>query len=126
MSDQYVAGVCNIGKSEIRQRMIVSIVGLALAMSTAVGIIAMDAPRGARWGVFLPLLVWAIGLVQARHKFCIAYGLAGAFNFGRLGSTSKIVDPAFRKADQRTVLKIAALSVTYAFAATLGFVLLPI
>ena len=126
MSDQYVAGVCNIGKAEVRQRMIVSMVGLVLALATAVGLVSADAPTAARWGVFLPLIVWAVGLVQARHKFCIAYGLAGAFNFGRLGSTSKIVDPEFRKADQRTVLKIAALSVTYAFAATLGFVLLPI
>jgi len=126
MSDQYVAGVCNIGKAEIRQRMTVSIVGLALALGTAIWLVISDASTAARWGVFLPLMVWAIGLVQARNKFCIAYGLAGTFNFGRLGSTSKIIDPEFHKADQRTVLKIAALSITYAFAATLGFVLLPI
>lgn len=126
MSDQYVAGVCNIGKAEVRQRMIVSIAGLVLALGTATWLVISDAPTAARWGVFLPLMVWSIGLVQARNKFCIAYGLAGTFNFGRLGSTSKIIDPEFRKADQRTVLKIAALSITYAFAATLGFVLLPI
>lgn len=126
MSDQYVAGVCNIGKAEIRQRMIVSIVGLALALSSAIGLLAADAPRAARWGVFLPLLVWAIGLVQARHRFCIAYGLAGTFNFGKMGQIARVQDPAFKRADRIAVLKIAALSVTYAFAATLGFVLLPI
>ena len=126
MSDQYVAGVCNIGKAEVRQRMIVSIAGLVLALGTATWLVISDAPTAARWGMFLPLMVWSIGLVQARNKFCIAYGLAGTFNFGRLGTTSKIIDPEFRKADQRTVLKIAALSITYAFAATLGFVLLPI
>jgi hypothetical protein len=126
MSDQYIAGVCNIGKAEVRQRMIVSIAGLVLALGTATWLVITDAPTTARWGVFLPLMVWSIGLVQARNKFCIAFGLAGTFNFGRLGSTSKIIDPEFRKADQRTVLKIAALSITYAFAATLGFVLLPV
>lgn len=126
MSDQYVAGVCNIGKAEVRQRMIVSIAGLVLALGTATWLVIVDAPTAARWGVFLPLMVWSIGLVQARNRFCIAFGLAGTFNFGRLGSTSQVIDPEFRKADQRTVLKIAALSITYAFAATVGFVLLPI
>ena len=126
MADEYVAGVCNIGKAEVRQRLIVSMVGLVSALLLAGWLVSADASASQRWLVFLPFLIWAIGLVQARHRFCIAYGLAGTFNFGRLGTTSQVVDPAFRKADQQAVLKLAALSVTYAFAATLGFVLLPL
>lgn len=126
MSDDYIAGVCNIGKAEVRQRLIVSFVGLGLALSSAAGLLAADAPRGARWGIIVPLLVWSVGLVQARHRFCVAYGILGTFNFGKLGKVSRVNDPAFRRADRITVLKLAGLSFVYAFAAALGFVLLPV
>lgn len=126
MADEYIAGVCNIGKTEVRQRLIISFVGLGFALTTAAGLLAAEAPRAARWGIFVPLLVWAVGLVQARHRFCVAYGILGTFNFGRLGKISRVQDPAFRRADRITVLKIAGLSLVYALAATLGFVLLPV
>lgn len=126
MSDEYIAGVCNIGRAEIRQRLIVSYIGLGLALVAAVALVATDAPQAARWGVLIPFLIWSVGLVQARNRFCVAYGILGTFNFGKLGQASKVQDPAFRKADQRTVLKIAGLSLVYALAATLGFVLLPV
>lgn len=126
MADEYIAGVCNIGKAEVRQRLIVSFVGLGFALSGAAGLLASDAPRVARWAVFVPLLVWAVGLVQARHRFCVAYGILGTFNFGRLGKVSRVQDPVFRRADRVTVLKLGGLSLVYALAATLGFVLLPV
>lgn len=126
MSDDYIAGVCNIGTAEVRQRLIVSFVGLGFALAAAAGLLSADAPRAARWGVLIPLLVWSVGLVQARHRFCVAYGILGTFNFGKLGKLSRVNDPSFRRADRITVLKIAGLSFVYAFAATLGFVLLPV
>ena len=125
MSDEYIAGVCNIGKAEIRQRMLGSFVGLALALALAAWLVGTGASTGMRWWLMVPLLLWAVGLVQARHRFCIAYGILGTFNFGRLGQASKVQDPAFRRADQLAVLKLGGLSLAYAFAATLGFVLLP-
>lgn len=126
MSDEYIAGVCNIGKAEIRQRLIVSYVGLGLALATAVGLVAVDASRATRWVVLVPFLMWSVGLVQARNRFCAAYGIMGTFNFGKLGAVAKVQDPAFRKADQQMVIKIFGLSLVYALAATLGFVLLPV
>lgn len=122
----YVPGVCNIGKAEVKQRLTVSFIGLGLALAMAIALLVTDAPNAWRWGIMAPLLVWSTGLVQARHRFCVAYGLRGAFNFGHLGSTSSVTDPAFRRADRITVLKIAGLSIVYALAATLGFVLLPV
>lgn len=126
MADEYVAGVCNIGKEEIRQRLLVSFASLAIALVGVVGLVAVDAPRSARWIVLIPFLGWAFGLVQARHRFCLAYGMRGAFNFGRLGNISQVVDPEFRRQDLKTVRKIVAMSLAYALAATLGFVLLPL
>ena len=64
-------------------------------------------------------------LVQARRRFCVAYGILGTFNFGKLGTVSRVSDPDFRRADRITVLKLGGLSLAYALAATLGFVLLP-
>lgn len=126
MADEYIAGVCNIGAAEIRQRMRVSMIGLALAIAVAAGLLMSDAPRASRWLVGLPLMMWATGLVQARHRFCMAYGLRGAFNFGKVGAVSQVQDPAFLRADRITAYKIVGLSLVYALAATLGFVLLPV
>lgn len=125
MSDDYLAGVCNIGTEEVRQRLITSFVGLGIALASAAWLLAVGAPRGARWIVLVPLLIWSVGLVQARRRFCVAYGMLGTFNFGKLGKLSRVNDPAFRRADRITVLKIAGLALVYALAATLGFVLLP-
>ena len=125
MSDDYIAGVCNIGKAEVRQRLITSFIGLGFALAGASWLLSTDAPRAARWSLLFPLLVWAVGLVQARRRFCVAYGILGTFNFGKLGTVSRVSDPDFRRADRITVLKLGGLSLAYALAATLGFVLLP-
>ena len=93
MSDDYIAGVCNIGKAEVRQRLITSFIGLGFALAGASWLLSSDAPRAARWSLLFPLLVWAVGLVQARRRFCVAYGILGTFNFGKLGTVSRVSDP---------------------------------
>ena len=123
---EYIPGTCNIGKAEIRQRRVVSLVGLGFAVSSAIGLITANAPREARWGLFLPLMVWAVGMVQAKRKFCFAYGLAGTFNFDRLGKVKRVTDPALRKIDRLMALRIVAESGAWALGVTIVFVLLPL
>lgn len=52
--------------------------------------------------------------MQSRSKFCLAYGLAGTFNFERLGKISRVASVEDRKADRKTaiviLLKSAALA----------------
>jgi hypothetical protein len=122
----YVPGSCNIGKGEIRQRQIVALIGLALSISALVTIISTDAPRGARLGIFLPLIVASIGWVQSRKKFCLAYGFMGTFNFGKLGQLSKVADSASRAADRKTALGILFQSTAYAAVVTAIIYLLPL
>jgi hypothetical protein len=122
----YVPGSCNIGKGEIRQRQIVALIGLALSISALVTIISTDAPRGARLGIFLPLMVASIGWVQSRKKFCLAYGFMGTFNFGKLGQLSKVADSASRAADRKTALGILFQSTAYAAVVTAIIYLLPL
>ena len=67
-----------------------------------------------------------IGWVQSRKKFCLAYGLTGTFNFGKLGQISRVADPIARAADRRTALIIFAQSTLYAAALTALVVALPL
>jgi len=93
MSSSYVPGTCNIGQGEVKRRQAVAIFGLILIVISAAGILATDQDRGARLSIFIPALIFSIGFVQSRKKFCLAYGLAGTFNFGKLGQISKVQSP---------------------------------
>jgi hypothetical protein len=121
----YIPGQCNLGKNEIRQRQMVGLVGF-FSISSFVGLIAVDAPRGARLGIFLPLMVASVGYVQSRSKFCLAYGFAGTFNLGKLGDISRVSDPIDRVADRKTALKILMKSFLLASIATLVVFVLPL
>ena len=122
----YIPGTCNIGGDELRSRRIVAAVGLVLSLSALIIFIATDVSQSARLGIFIPLLVMSIGWVQSRKKFCLAYGFAGTFNFGKLGHLSRVSDPIARAADRRTALKILAQSTLYAAVLTAVVVALPL
>ena len=127
MSEElYIAGSCNIGTRGIMRRRIVALSGLLFAVITASIVLAQDSTRSTRWAVFLPLLVAAIGWIQSRRKFCLAYGLAGTFNFGRMGDIKRVNDPVSRNADRKTALTILLQSIGLAFALTLVFYFLPV
>jgi hypothetical protein len=122
----YIPGTCNIGGDELRSRRIVAAVGLILSLSALAIFIATDVSQSARLGIFIPLLVMSIGWVQSRRKFCLAYGFAGTFNFGKLGHLSRVSDPTARAADRRTALMIIAQSTLYAAVLTALVVVLPL
>ena len=126
MSQEYVAGSCNIGAGEIRRRQVVAIAGAVISATSLVGLISTDATRSARFSLFIPLMVFAIGFIQSRKKFCLAYGLAGTFNFGKLGQISKVSDPIAKKADRKTALSILGQSFALALGLTLTIFVLPL
>ncbi len=126
MSSEYIAGSCNIGKGEIRRRQTVALVGLFLVFFSASTIIGTEQSRFARLSIFLPAMIFAVGFIQARKKFCLAYGFAGTFNFGKLGSISKVQSEADKKADRKTAIKIFVQSALLAVAITAVFFALPL
>ena len=68
MSDAtYIPGTCNLGKSEVRRRQVVAIVGLVLSLISLSGLISINAQPQARLAIFLPLMVASIGYVQSRN-----------------------------------------------------------
>lgn len=126
MSQEYIPGSCNIGTGEIRRRQLVAIIGAAVSLTSFVGLISTDAARTARISLFVPLFVFSIGFVQARKKFCLAYGLLGTFNFGSLGQISRISDPVAKRADRKTAFTILAQSALLAIGLTLIAFVLPL
>jgi len=138
MTEQYIAGTCNIGKNEIRQRQVVALIGLFLSVSALAGFISTSASPSVRLGIFLPLIVFSVGFIQSRKKFCLAYGFMGTFNFdvstrafgylahGRLGKVSRVADKASLAADRKTAASILMQSVGLAAILTLIVYLLPL
>ena len=126
MTYSYIPGTCNLGKSEIQRRQFVALLGLLLTASILFGLIGADAPTSARWALFIPLMVFSVGFIQSRKKFCLAYGFMGTFNLGKLGDISRVQSPDDRKADRKTALLILAQSALLALTLTVLLVLLPV
>ena len=118
----YEPGACNIGPAEIARRRRTGIAGMAAAIVVAAGLFIIGAPPLARIVVALPLSVGAVGLLQARFRFCVGFALAGLRNFGPLGVAERVTDRAAHRADlQRAVLvMLAALAIGVAGAVVLA------
>lgn len=117
MADTYIPGTCNLGKSEVRRRQFVALLGLGLAFFSGFGL--WEGSALVKLTIFLPFFVFATGFIQSRRKFCMAYGFSGAFNLGRLGELSRVQDPADRAADRKTALSILGQASLLALTLTL-------
>jgi hypothetical protein len=126
LSTEYIPGSCNIGKGEIRRRQLVALIGIFLTFSSATALLATNQSRTNRLSIFIPALIFSIGFVQARSKFCLAYGLAGTFNFERLGRISRVQSEQDRKADRKTAIIILLKSAALAALITALFFILPL
>lgn len=125
-ADGYRPGACNIGPAEIEQRRNAGIVGVAAAAVLAGSLVLVGAPDWSRWLVALPLAGGTVGLLQARLRFCAAYGLAGMRNFGPLGRTLSVADEAARRADRRRALEIGLASAAVGLVGAAILVALPV
>ena len=125
-TETYIPGTCNLGKAEVRRRQLVAAIGAVMSLLSLAGLIGANAPRGARWSIFLPLMVFSVGFIQSRKKFCLAYGFLGTFNLGKLGDISRVQDPADRKKDRATALAILFQALLLALALTILVVALPL
>ena len=126
MTYSYIPGTCNLGKAEIRRRQFVALLGLILTISSFTGLIAAGANQTARFSLFVPLLVFSIGFVQSRKRFCLAYGLMGTLNLGKLGDLTRVQSPEDRKADRKTAIGILLQSAALAAVLTLALVAIPL
>jgi hypothetical protein len=126
-ADQYRPGVCNIGPAEIERRRRAGHFGVVVTIATLVMLAASDASPAVR---FLIIGLLAAGTaacyLEAYMRFCGAFGIAGVFNFGRLGATHKVLDKQARARDRMRVLQLVVYSVLIGSAVGLVAALLPI
>ena len=126
MSSNYIPGTCNIGAGEIRRRQAVALFGLFLTVFSMTTLLATDQSNSARLSVFIPAMIFSVGFIQSRSKFCLAYGLAGTFNFDKLGKISKVGSAEDRAADRKTAIQILTKSFALAALITVVFLVLPL
>jgi hypothetical protein len=122
MSQVYIPGTCNLGKSEVKRRQFVALLGLVLSGFSAVSL--WNAAIATRATLILPLFVFSVGYVQSRKKFCMAYGFAGAFNLGKLGELARVSDPADRASDRKMAFRILVEAAALAVALTSFYLIL--
>ncbi|MFX0185263.1 MAG: hypothetical protein ACFE95_19445 [Candidatus Hodarchaeota archaeon] len=120
---QYSAGICNIGEAEIKQRRRIGYIGFGLTLIAIIIYLTLiySIKLNPFYGViiFIPAEMTTIGLIQARNKFCAAYGLTHQQNVSSsLGLTIKIKDETSQREDRNKALKIIFQSLIFAGAIT--------
>ena len=126
MSSEYIPGSCNIGTGEIKRRQAVALFGLFLTIFSITTLLVTDQNKSSRLSIFIPAMIFSVGFIQSRSKFCLAYGLAGTFNFDRLGKISKVGSAEDRMADRKTAVLILIKSVALAALITAVFYVIPL
>jgi hypothetical protein len=124
--DDYRAGACNIGPAEISRRRRAGHVGLAATVALFVGLVAIGAPQPVRLLVALPAAGAASGYLQAFLHFCAGFGSRGIYNFGSLGTTQLVTDPAARARDMLMSARIGIGSVAIGAAVGVVAALVPL
>lgn len=124
----YAPGACNIGPDEIARRRKAAVAGLIATIALGVALLLIGSTPGSteRLLVALPLTGAAIGWIQARRRFCMAYGLAGTFNLGKIGEMQRVSDERALAADRRTAVIIAAQGLALGLVGALAFLTLPL
>jgi len=124
--DGYQPGVCNIGPAEIAQRRRTGHVGVIATILLFALLVWLDVPSWMRIVVALPAALAASGYLQAALKFCVAFGVAGVFNFGRRGSVHSVGDREARARDRARVIQMMAVIIAIGLAVGIVAVVLPI
>lgn len=99
-TSDYIPGMCNINPAEIRKRRMSGYFSLAIALFGLTAFVGLQASWHYYAVLFIPLFVSALGFLQARHKFCAAYGSIGKQHADDDSDVEKVEDAKARKADQ--------------------------
>jgi hypothetical protein len=104
----YQPGTCNIGPHEIALRRRSGHVGAIVTLGLLAFLLAIGAPPAWRLLIAIPAAGTAVTYLQAILHFCVAFGMAGVFNFGRVGRQTTVADAAARRADRARALRMVA------------------
>lgn len=79
--EEYVAGVCNIGKFERMQRHYTGLFGLVIAFVIMILIHVKNFSPYWKLTMFFPILLATFGFIQDRKRFCIQFGFENKYSF---------------------------------------------
>ena len=122
----YRPGVCNIGPAEIARRRRVGHVGLVASVILLAVLVIAGLPAWTRLLVAIPAILSASGYLQARLRFCAAFGWRGVFNFEATGHLDGIDDPESRAKDLARARQIGFASLVIGLIVGIVAVLLPL
>ncbi len=104
---EYMSGVCNIGKNEIRKRYSLAVSGFVIVALVSCAVLVYNLPRWALLLNFIPLIAGFEGFYQGYLRFCAGFAAAGLYDFtGSGGSRGKVADHESRMADLRKAVLI--------------------
>ena len=106
---EYQPGVCNIGPTQQRRRLLLGIGSLLLTVAAVAVILALSWPRWALLASLFPLYGAAMGYFQYRERFCVGFAGIGVFDVGE--GTQEVADEAALEADRRRAVRLNAKSV---------------
>jgi hypothetical protein len=127
--ETYIAGSCNISLPEITQRKRFGYIGLVI---TGIGIIlylfaVFNMNLDPLFGILLsfPAFMSSIGFIQARQKFCAAYGLGKRYNVSsNLGVTINVENKELQIKDRNKafwiIIQSIIISLIIAFIVIIG------
>ena len=106
---EYQPGVCNIGPTQQRRRLLLGVGSLALAAVYVAAVISLAWPRWALVLSVFPLYGAAMGALQYRERFCIGFAGIGVFDVGE--GTNEIQNEAALAADRKKAVRLNAKAV---------------
>jgi|AntRauMinimDraft_4_1070384.scaffolds.fasta_scaffold00038_52 hypothetical protein len=117
MEPQYQPGVCNIGPTQQRRRLLLGVGSLLLAVLYVAAVIAVGWPRWALLVATFPLYGVAMGYIQYRERFCVGFAGMGIFDIG--DGTNQVLDEAALAADRKRAVQLNAKSLAVGVAGAL-------
>jgi hypothetical protein len=105
---EYQPGVCNIGPTQRRRRLLLGVVSLLAAVAFVVAFVVVGWPRWTLLLVVFPLYGTAMGYLQHRERFCVGFAGAGVFDVGE--GTERIDDEEALAADRRRAVRLNVTS----------------
>lgn len=105
-STEYIPGVCNIGPAEIKRCVQARWAALIATVVLWALLIIPNAAVPWRLLVFFPAAFAALGFLQARLRFCAAFGLQGLRNFGpQAGKMDTVEQAEFQCKDRQKAMQ---------------------
>lgn len=118
--NDYIPGVCNIGKKEQKARMNIALVAFAISLIYLMLIIIFSTVSVVKLFIFVPIFISTVSYLQYKMHFCAEFGILGKYNFTeKIGNTLSVESIEYLKLDRVKALKILSYSLLFSVASTL-------